>query len=222
MPLVSISNNQRTPIPFANWISTIYHGLPLDLYRPGTGDGNYLAFIGRISPEKRVDRAIEIAKRTGIPLRIAAKIDKADEEYFETQIKDLFDDPLVEYVGEINEKEKESFLGNALAMLFPIDWPEPFGLVMIESMACGTPVIAYRHGSVEEVIDEGITGHVVSSIEAAVDSVKRLHRIDRKACRKQFERRFTASIMAENYIQVYEQMAEKKKNNRTLQLSTYK
>ncbi len=155
VPLVSISDAQREPLPWANWLATVYHGLPPDLYRFRGEPGGYLAFLGRISPEKRVDRAIEIAQRVRMPLRIAAKIDAVDQAYFEREIEPLLDDPLVEYVGEIGETEKDEFLGNAQALLFPIDWPEPFGLVMIEALACGTPVIAYRHGSVPEVLDDG-------------------------------------------------------------------
>jgi glycosyltransferase involved in cell wall biosynthesis len=221
VPLISISNNQRLPVKDANWVKTIYHGLPTNLYQCGPGSGNYLAFIGRISPEKRVDRAIEIAKKTGIPLRIAAKIDKADEEYFETQIRHLFDDPIVDYVGEIGEHEKEDFLGNALGMLFPIDWPEPFGLVMIESMACGTPVIAYAGGSVPEVIENGITGFIANSIEESVSAVNRIHTIDRRECRKRFEQRFSSPVMALNYVSTYQMLIEKNNNRLMRKLGTF-
>src|SRR6185503_4736166 len=173
---------------------------------PGTGDGGYLAFLGRISPEKRVDRAIEIAKRVGMRLKIAAKIDNADRDYFEEQVRHLFDDPLVEYIGEIAEHQKEEFLGNARAFLFPIDWPEPFGLVMIESMACGTPVIAFRGGSVDEVIDDSVTGFIVEDIDQAVDAVRRVEDIDRRQCRSVFESRFSAGRMVDDYVRIYTQL----------------
>jgi glycosyltransferase involved in cell wall biosynthesis len=158
MPLVSISNAQRVPLSWANWHGTVYHGLPTSLYALGRGQGGYLAFMGRISPEKGVERAIEIARRAGMPLRIAAKVDNADLEYYKTKIKRLLNDPGIEFIGEIGDSEKGSFLGDAAALLFPINWPEPFGLVMIEAMANGTPVIGLRHGSVPEIIDDGITG----------------------------------------------------------------
>lgn len=211
MPVVSISNNQRKPLNFANWVATVYHGLPVDQYSFGKGEGKYLAFIGRISPEKRVDRAIEIAKKAGMKIKIAAKIADADRAYYETKIKHLFDDPLVEFVGEIGESQKSEFLGNAAALLFPIDWPEPFGLVMIESMACGTPVVAYGHGSVPEVIDPGKSGFIVHSIEEAVEAVQYIDLIDRKLCRETFEKRFSASRMAMDYVELYERLAHKTK-----------
>src|ERR1700709_1128372 len=180
-PVVSISDNQRQPLQQANWLSTVYHGLPEDLLTPIKNvEPGYLAFLGRISPEKRVDRAIRIAEAAGMKIKIAAKIDNADRAYYEEQIKPLFALPHVEYIGEINEQQKTEFLGNAHALLFPIDWPEPFGLVMIEAMACGTPVIAYRSGSVPEVIDDGVTGFIVESEEEAVDAVKQLARLDRR------------------------------------------
>ncbi len=209
MPLVSISDNQRGPFPSANWVSTIYHGLPRDLLpyceRPAT---DYLAFVGRICPEKRVDRAIAIARRAGIKLRIAAKIDKSDEEYFERQIKPLLDDPLVEFIGEINDAEKPAFFGNALGTLFPIDWPEPFGLVMIESMSCGTPVIAYNHGSVPEVIDHGVTGFIVDGEDEAVAAVHRLTMLNRLMVRIRFEERFSVERMVGDYVALYEAAQE--------------
>jgi glycosyltransferase involved in cell wall biosynthesis len=189
-----------------NWQGTVYHGIPLDLYKPGQGRGEYLAFLGRISPEKGVDRAIEIAKRVNMKIKIAAKIDNADREYMETKIRPLLDDPLVDFVGEFNRKEKEKFLGDAYALLFPIDWPEPFGLVMIESMACGTPVIAYRAGSVPEVIDPGITGFIVESMEEAVLALEKVQHLDRKRCREVFERRFSSSRMAQDYLKIYERV----------------
>jgi glycosyltransferase involved in cell wall biosynthesis len=188
MPVVSISNAQRRPLPWLDWRGTVYHGLPLDLYRPGPGAGGYLAFLGRVSHEKRLDRAIEIARRLGMPLRVAAKVDEADRRYYEA-VAPMLQDPLVEFVGEIGEVEKEEFLGNAAALLFPIDWPEPFGLAMIEAMACGTPVIAFRRGSVPEVVDEGRTGFIVDSVEAGVAAVERLPTLSRRTVRETYERR---------------------------------
>jgi glycosyltransferase involved in cell wall biosynthesis len=206
IPLVSISNHHRTPLPYVNWAKTIYHGLPEDLLQPKYTEGKYLAFIGRFSPEKRPDRAIEIAIKAGIPIKLAAKVDKADKEYFESVVKPLLDHPLVEYIGEINEKEKSEFLGNAIALLFLIDWPEPFGLVMIEAMACGTPVIAYGHGSVPEVIDDGISGFIVSSQEEALSAVHKAQKISRQNIRAHFVKRFSAGRMAKDYLEIYEQM----------------
>jgi glycosyltransferase involved in cell wall biosynthesis len=205
MPLVSISDAQRAPIPAANFVGTVLHGLPEHLL-PGTTSarGGYLAFIGRISPEKRVDRAIEIAQAAGLPLKIAAKVDRADEAYFRERIAPLLGTPGVEFIGEIDERRKASFLGDALALLFPIDWPEPFGLVMIEAMACGTPVLAFRRGSVPEVIDPGITGFIVDDVDAAVGAVAPLLALDRGRIRRQFERRFTAARMARDYVRLYE------------------
>ena len=207
MPLVSISNAQRAPIPWANWQGTVYHGLPADLYAFHETPGDYLAFIGRISPEKRVDRAIRIARRARMKIRIAAKVDDVDREYFEEQIQPLLDESDAEYIGEIGEGEKREFLGNAVALLFPIDWPEPFGLVMIEAMACGTPVIAYRHGSVPEVMEEGVTGFVVSGIDDAVRAVERVSSLSRRHCREVFEERFSAARMARDYVKLYERLA---------------
>ena len=203
VPLISISEAQRRPIGWANWRATIYHGLPADLYSLQSAPGKYLAFIGRISPEKRVDRAIEVAKRTGLPLKIAAKVDRADEEYFASEIRPLLDHPLVEFIGEIGEREKQEFLGGAFALLFLIDWPEPFGLAMIEAMACGTPVIAYRHGSVPEIIAEGKSGFIVESIEQAVEAVGSAGTLSRARCRAAFENRFTVAGMARNYVSEY-------------------
>jgi glycosyltransferase involved in cell wall biosynthesis len=206
MPVVSISNSQRQPLPQANWQATVYHGLPETLLRFRPERGQYLAFIGRFSPEKRADRAIEIARRARLPLKLAAKVDAVDQAYFDAEIKPLLDDPLIEFVGEIGEDAKDEFLGNAYALLFPIDWPEPFGLVMIEAMACGTPVIAYRQGSVEEVMEEGRTGFVVSTIEEAVQAVQRVADLDRAECRRVFDHRFTAAQMADDYVRVYERV----------------
>ena len=206
MPVVSISDAQRAPLPWINWQATVHHGLPRDLYSLRQEPKEYLAFLGRISPEKRVDRAITIARRTGFNLKIAAKIDAADSEYFAGCVQPMLRSSLVEFVGEIGEAEKQDFLGNARALLFPIDWPEPFGLAMIEAMACGTPVIAYRNGSVPEVIDDGVTGFLVESIEEAVSAVGRLAGISRRRCREVFEKRFTAGRMASDYVTVYEQL----------------
>ena len=203
VPLLSISNAQRRPLAFANWRATVYHGLPPGLLSLESKEGDYLAFLGRISPEKRVDRAIVIAKLSGIPLRIAAKVDRADQEYFEAHIKPLLDHPLIEFIGEIGEKEKQEFLGGARALLFPIDWPEPFGLAMIEALACGTPVIAFRRGSVPEIIDHGRAGFIVDSVEEAVKAVDRVGSLSRTECRKIFERRFSASRMAGDYVREY-------------------
>ncbi|WP_394840704.1 glycosyltransferase family 4 protein [Pendulispora brunnea] len=206
-PLVSISNAQRAPIPHNRWLATIHHGLPPDLYRLHEKRGSYLAFLGRISPEKRPDRAILIARRAGIPLKIAAKVDNADKQYFEERIRPLLREPGVEFIGEIGEAEKDEFLGGALALLFPIDWPEPFGLVMIEAMACGTPVIAWRCGSVPEIMTQGITGFIVQTEDEAVAAVRDVHKLSRKRCRDVFERRFTVGRMARDYLRVYSQVA---------------
>jgi glycosyltransferase involved in cell wall biosynthesis len=206
VPLSSVSHHQREPLPrTVNWAGNVYHGIPGDLlaFSPRAKDG-YLAFLGRISPEKRPDRAIEIALRTGLPLRMAAKIDKVDQAYWDEVIEPMVKgNPLVEYIGEIAEHQKAEFLGNALALLFPVDWPEPFGLVMIESMACGTPVIAFRSGSVPEVIDDGITGFVVNTVDEAVDAVSRLETLDRSRVRGCFESRFTVQRMARDYLSLY-------------------
>jgi glycosyltransferase involved in cell wall biosynthesis len=210
IPVVSISNTQREPLPWLNWLGTVYHGLPEDLYRFREAPGQYLAFLGRVSPEKRVDRAIEIAKRIGMQIRVAAKVDAVDREYFEDVVAPLLNDPLVEYVGEIGDGEKDEFLGNAYALLFPIDWPEPFGLVMIEAMACGTPVIAYRSGSVPEVIDDGVTGFIVEGLEDAVKAAERISTLSRKRCWELFEQRFVASRMAADYVAIYERLIDSK------------
>ncbi|HEY8520942.1 MAG TPA: glycosyltransferase family 4 protein [Gammaproteobacteria bacterium] len=209
-PLVSISDDQRRPLPQANWLGTVYHGLPVDLLRPGAGQGGYLAFLGRISPEKRPDLAIEIAQRAGLPIRVSAKVDNVDREYFEAQIKPLLRLPGVEFIGEIGEAQKSDFLGNAFALLFPIDWPEPFGLVMIEAMACGTPVIAFRRGSVPEVLEDGLTGYIVDGVAEAVRAIGRLHWLDRVAIRRRFEQRFSAARMARDYVALYESLASQR------------
>ncbi len=207
--LVSISDSQRRPIPSANWLATVKHGLPPDLYRPPQRpSGSYLAFLGRISPEKGVERAIRVARRSGFPLKIAAKVDGSDAAYFEAMVKPLLNDPMVEFIGEIGDARKSEFLGNALALLFPIRWPEPFGLVMTESMACGTPVVAWNSGSVPEIIDDGVTGFIVESEDQALSAIERARQVDRQGVRSTFERRFTAKAMAEGYLKVYEQMAE--------------
>ena len=208
MPVVSISSAQREPLPFANWLGTVHHGLPHDLYRFRAEAGEYLAFIGRVAPEKRVDRAIAIAKRVGLPLRIAAKVDAVDREYFESIVEPLLDDPLVEYIGEIGDGEKQEFLGNAKVLLFPIDWPEPFGLVMIEAMACGTPVIALRRGAVPEIVEHGRTGFVVGDLDEAIAATERIGEISRQRCRELFEERFTAARMASDYLALYESLLE--------------
>ena len=215
MPVVSISHAQREPLPWINWQETVYHGLPNGLYRFRPEPGKYFAFLGRISPEKRVDRAIEIAKQVGIPLKIAAKVDRIDKDYFESVIEPLLRDPLIEFIGEIGDGEKDAFLGNAYALLFPIDWPEPFGLVMIEAMACGTPIIAYNHGSVPEVMEEGKTGFIVKDLKSAIEAAKRVSELSRDRCREVFEKRFTANKMANHYLQVYEQLIIKKKDEKS-------
>jgi glycosyltransferase involved in cell wall biosynthesis len=207
-PVVSISFAQRKPLPWANWVGNVPHGLPPESLEFHAEAGKYLAFLGRISPEKRVDRAIEIAKRAGMPLKIAAKIDKADQEYYDAKIKPLMADPNVEFIGEIGEHEKSDFLGNAYAYLFPIDWPEPFGLTMIEAMACGTPTIAFNCGSVPEVMQEGLSGFVVDNMDQAVAAVEKISTIERTACRAVFEKRFTSAHMAEKYISLYQSMVD--------------
>jgi glycosyltransferase involved in cell wall biosynthesis len=208
MPLVSISNAQRRPLPWCNWVSTVYHGLPLQPYKPPTEPSEYLAFLGRISPEKGCDRAIEIARRAGMRIKIAAKIDNADRAYFDRVVKPLFAEPHVEFVGEINESQKEDFLGNAYAVLFPIDWPEPFGLVMIESMSVGTPVVAFCCGSVPEIMLDGKTGFVVTDIDEAVDAVGKVQWLDRAECRAIFEERYSSRRMAQDYLKVYAQIID--------------
>jgi glycosyltransferase involved in cell wall biosynthesis len=214
MPVISISDAQRGPLPNARWQGTVQHGLPLSLHTFREKPGGYLAFLGRISREKRVDRAIEVAQRVGMPLKIAAKIDRVDRDYFETDIKHLLNHPLIEYVGEVGGRDKDEFLGNAYAVLFPIDWPEPFGLVMIEAMACGTPVIAWRRGSVPEVIDHGLSGFIVDSVEDAVAAVGRVPELSRSLCRATFERRFNVSRMADDYVRLYRQVVRQHRSQR--------
>ena len=219
MRLISISNAQRKPAPDASYIATVYHGLPRDLLTPTLHPrGGYLAFIGRISPEKRVDRAIRIARAVGLPLKIAAKVDRVDMEYFKSEIEPMLSEPGVEFIGEIDERRKASFLGEARALLFPIDWPEPFGLVMIEAMACGTPVLAFRNGSVAEVIDEGVTGFIVDSEEEGVRKLGALLALDRGRVRRRFDERFTASRMAADYVKIYKSLVPAAKDRRGLRL----
>src|SRR5215212_1386791 len=224
MPLVSISNAQREPIANANFVATIYHGLPRNLHVPTYQPrGGYVAFIGRISPEKGPDRAIRLARTLGVPLKIAAKVDRADEEYFREKIAPLVNQPGVEFIGEINERQKTKFLGDAQAVLFPIDWPEPFGLSVIEAMACGTPVLAVRNGSVPEIVDEGITGIIVDTMDEAVRLLPRVIALDRRAVRRRFEERFSADRMAKDYLAAYrsllkrQRVSERDTDRRTLQ-----
>ncbi len=207
MPLVSISDAQRLPLPKASFAATIHHGLPLDLHRPTLNpQGGYVAFLGRISPEKGPERAIHIARSMGIPIKIAAKVDKVDEGYFRECVAPLLNDPGVEFIGEINERQKTKFLGEALALLFPIDWPEPFGLAMIEAMACGTPVLAFRRGSVPEIVDEGVTGVIVDGMEQAHGALPRVFSLNRRAVHQRFVERFSATSMAQNYLNLYRSM----------------
>ncbi len=207
MPLVSISDHQRTPLPPVNWMGTVYHGLPEGLLHEGKGEGGYLAFLGRICADKGILPAIEISRRTGLALKVAAKVDPADRKYFEEEVKPvLAQSPHVEFIGEINDGQKQEFLGKARALLFPISWPEPFGLVMIEAMACGTPVVAFNSGSVPEVMDDGLTGFVVDDVDGAVAAVKKLDRLFRPSIRSRFEERFSAGAMARDYVRIYEQL----------------
>ncbi|QGM45994.1 glycosyltransferase family 4 protein [Methylocystis heyeri] len=209
MPVVSISSDQRRPLA-ANWVATVYHGLPRNLYSIKNQDeGDYLAFLGRICPDKGIVRAIEIARRTGQRLKIAAKVDKVDQCYFDETVSPLLAAPNVEFIGEIGENEKEAFLNGAKALIFPIEWPEPFGLVMIEAMACGTPVIAFPHGSVREVIDDGVSGFIVESVDEAAAAVAKVDNLDRRLVRKTFEHKFTSELMARNYIKVYERLLKR-------------
>jgi glycosyltransferase involved in cell wall biosynthesis len=208
MPVVSISEAQRQPLPQANWIGTVLHGLPIGLLDFSPKPRGYFAFVGRISPEKRVDRAIDIAKALSVPVRIAAKVAKADQDYYSEKIAPLFEHPLVEYMGEIPESEKAEFIGGADALLFPIDWPEPFGLVMIEAMACGTPVVAFDHGSVREVLEDGVTGYIVRDMPSAIEAARKAAGLDRRRIRQRFEERFSARRMAEDYVDLYQTLCE--------------
>jgi glycosyltransferase involved in cell wall biosynthesis len=220
LPVVSISDAQRAAMPGAGWLGTVYHGLPRDHYALEEAPGGYLAFLGRLSPEKRVDRAIEIARRAGLPLRIAAKVDPAAPGYYAEHIAPLVRAPYVEVVGEIGERDKQAFLGGARALLFPIDWPEPFGLVMIEAMACGTPVIAFRCGSVPEVIEPGVSGYIVDTVDEAVAAAGRLGELSRAGCRQAFERRFTADRMARDYLELYRGLAGDPRSRFTATISS--
>jgi glycosyltransferase involved in cell wall biosynthesis len=205
-PVISISNDQRKPLPQANYLATVYHGLPLDLFKQSHGSGKYLAFLGRTSPEKGLDKAIEWAVAANLPLKIAAKVDKVDQQHFDTCIKPLLEHPLIEFVGEINEQQKQDFLGDALALLFPINWAEPFGIVIIEAMACGTPVIAHGRGSVPEIIEQGKNGFIVSSTEEAVECIRQIPNLDRNKIRQAFEERFTAERMTKDYLAVFSKL----------------
>jgi glycosyltransferase involved in cell wall biosynthesis len=212
IPVVSISDGQRTPVPFMNWISTVHHGLPRDLLSYSKGPGKYLAFLGRISPEKRPDLAIDIARKAGIPIKLAAKVDVVDRPYFDQVIKPRLTLPDVEYIGEINESQKNEFLGNALALMFTIDWPEPFGLAMIEALACGTPVIARPCGSVREVLRNGISGIMATEFDDLVQAVKNIDSLSREGCRKEFETRFTADVMATQYEHIFHNLIGARRN----------
>jgi glycosyltransferase involved in cell wall biosynthesis len=217
VPLVSISDAQRQPLPWVNWVRTVYHGLPASSLSLNEGGEGYLAFLGRISPEKGLDRAIEIAIRSGMKLKVAAKIDRGDRDYFAREIRPLLDHPLIEFIDEITASEKQDFLGNAAALLFPIEWPEPFGLVMIEALACGTPVIAHPFGSVPEIIPEGVGGFLVRDIDEAVEAVKRLGEIDRRECRRHFELNFTDDRMARDYVKLYNHLIRPKSASITVE-----
>ena len=214
VPLVSISDAQRLSMPGANWAATVHHGLPLDLYSFHPRPGSYLLFLGRISPEKRPDCAIRVAKRAGVPLRIAAKVDAVDRTYFESVIRPMLEDPLIKFIGEVGEAEKAPLLANAMALVFPVDWPEPFGLVMIEALACGTPVIARGRGSVSEVVRSGYTGFVCESDEEMVDAVRQVAQLDRRLCRQDFDERFAASVMARKYVDVYRHICRARRQRR--------
>jgi glycosyltransferase involved in cell wall biosynthesis len=213
MPVISIADHQRDPLPMAHWTDTVYNGIPVDLYDFQAEAGDYLAFLGRISPEKGAEAAIEIALHADMPLKMAAKIDVVDREYFEARIRPRLNHPLIEYIGEVDEQGKNELLGGAKALIFPIAWPEPFGLVMIEAMACGTPVIAYRRGSVAEVMKDGVTGYIVESEEQAVSAIDRIDRIDRGVCRSYFEHNFSSDLMARNYVNVYQKLIIQQENS---------
>ena len=217
VPLISISDAQRKPLPWVNWLKTVHHGLPSNSLSLNEGGGDYLAFLGRISPEKGLDRAIQIAIESGMKLKIAAKVDRGDRDYFERQIAPLLDNPLIEFIGEISASEKQEFLGNAAALLFPIEWPEPFGIVMIEALACGTPVIAHPFGSVPEIIPDGVGGFLVRDLDEAVQAVRRLGEIDRRECRSHFKLNFTDERMARDYVKVYHQLIHPKSASMTVE-----
>jgi glycosyltransferase involved in cell wall biosynthesis len=206
MPVVSISDAQRQPLPWTNWQGTVHHGMPVDKFIPSYDSGKYLAFLGRISPEKGSDQAIKIALRAGMPLKIAAKVDRKDQDYYESQIKPLLNNNLIEFVGEISDREKNEFLGNASALLFPINWSEPFGLVLIEAMACALPVVAYPLGSVPEIIEDGISGFIVHNVEEAAAALRKLSNVDRRGCRRAFEERFSVRRMAHDYLAIYDRI----------------
>ncbi len=209
MPIVSISDAQRTPLLWANWQSTVYYGLPQDLYQLHPNPGHYLAFLGSLAPEKRPDHAIELAKRVGVPLRMAGKIDPKDEEYFRATVKPLLANPLIDYLGDITEAEKRDFLGQAMALVCPYDWPEPFELVLLEALASGTPVLAYRRGCIPEIIEDRSTGLVCEGLDAMTDAIKEVPELDRRRCRKSFEERFTVERMVQNYLRVYERILKR-------------
>jgi glycosyltransferase involved in cell wall biosynthesis len=215
-PVVSISDSQRKPLRQANWVRTVHHGLPADLLAPQPVQPRYLAFLGRIAPEKQADAAIRIAQSVGQPLKIAAKVDRADRDYFDEKIKHLLDGPGIDFIGEIGDKDKSTFLSGAKALLLPIDWPEPFGLVMIEAMACGTPVIAFNRGSVPEIIEDGLTGFVVNNEAEAAEALARIPQLSRNAIRKRFEERFTARRMAIDYVEAYEELIGEEEPQRRL------
>ncbi len=219
MPVISISHAQRRPLPDVRWVANVYHGITTDLFQPRYSQGKYLAFLGRVSPEKGLNRAIDIAVASGLPLKIAAKIDVSDRDFFERQIRKRLSHPLIEFIGEISESQKNEFLGNAIALLFPIDWEEPFGLVLIEALACGTPVVAWNRGSVPELIRSGRTGYIVKSEYEAVQAIHAIGAIDRKACRRTFEEQFTASRMASDYVAAYNRILESEKGILNLKVS---
>lgn len=221
MPVISISDAQREPLPFVNWQGTVYHGIPETQFQFHEKAGDYLAFLGRISPEKGLDQAIEIAKRAGMKLKIAAKVDKIDADYFETTIRPLLNDPQIEFLGEIGYPDKGKFLGNAAALIFPVNWPEPFGLVMIEAMACGTPVIAYPCGSVPEVLEDGVSGFLVRNAEEAAAAVLRISDLDRADCRRLFAERFSARRMTHDYLAIYERLIGEEPEPLTLSDGVY-
>ncbi len=217
VPLISVSDAQRQPLPWVNWVGTVHHGLPANSLSLNKEGGDYLAFLGRVSPEKGVGRAIEIAIQSGKKLKIAAKVDRGDRNYFEHEIKPLLDHPLIEFIDEIGASEKQDFLGNAAALLFPIEWPEPFGLVMIEALACGTPVIGHPYGSVPEIIPDGVAGFLVHNVHEAVEAVNRLGEIDRRDCRKHFELNFTDDRMARDYVRLYNELIQPKSASMTVE-----